>query len=74
MRPHEIEFTQTLSAIAQQWVDESAPCNYDINFAGQSLEFFFVNEVDRFKQAYFISYEGQYTRDPNDVITYLLSN
>ena len=71
--PHKITVNDDLRWIAGQWEAESSPCNYDVNWDGSSLENFFRGSVERFKQAYFLSYEGEYTKNADEIITKLLA-
>lgn len=68
----EIKWDQQLANIAIAFEKESSPCNSRLNKKGQQFEQFVRAHVDRFEMIYVVSYEGEYTFHPEDIIISLL--
>ena len=57
-----------LTAISASFLKEAAPCSSYENAAGENMILYFVNQVESYEKAHLMSYIGDYTDNPKDVI------
>lgn len=69
---NKIEWNDNLASIVLEFENESAPCNYDINHSGMAFKTFVESHLDRYKLVYVVTYEGQYTSNPDEILIDLL--
>ena len=67
-----IEWSDKLASIVLAFENESAPCNYDINLSDMAFKTFVESHMDWYKLVLVTSYEGEFTRNPDDIIVNLL--
>jgi len=63
-----IQWSDDLAALALNFNNEAAPCDAEVNKAGDSLLMYVLDNIDDYDELHMVSYEGPYTPDPKDVI------